>query len=69
MGVHQVNAAEDDDFLQKLIQSKAKDGFMSKKDAQEAAITCVERWNGLKGEENKQYMAENFEEAWENHDV
>ena len=69
-----LHAAEDDEFLQNLLQKYAvngKDGIqvITKDKAYIAAAVCVKRWRKLEGQDNSQYLKENFQAAWEEHDV
>ena len=43
--------------------------MITKDKAYLAAAKCVERWRKLKGEENRQYLKDNFNAAWEEHDI
>ena len=69
-----MHAAEDDDFLQGLLSKYAQNGqsgiqVITKDQAYLAASQCVKRWRNLSGTENSSYLKENFENAWEEHDV
>ena len=69
-----LHAAEDDDFLQNLFKNYAtngKNGIMeiTKDKAYVAAAKCVERWRKLTGDENANYLKENFEASWNEHDI
>ena len=69
-----LHAAEDDDFLQNLFEKYATNGaggiqVITKANAYLAAGKCVEKWRGLSGAENRTYLKENFQGAWEEHDI
>lgn len=69
-----MHAAEDDDFLQSLLQKYAQNGpsgiqVITKAKAYVAAAECVKRWRKLSGTEIHDYLKENFENTWSDHDV
>lgn len=69
-----MHATEDDDFLQSLLQKYSTNGangiqVITKDKAYLASAQCVKRWRNLTGTENSQYLKENFDTAWENHDM
>jgi len=43
--------------------------MLTKDKAYLAAGKCVEKWRGLKGEDNQNYLKANFDETWNNYDV
>lgn len=68
------HAAEDDEYLQGLLTQYAVEGkkglkMISKDKAYLAAGKCVEKWRGLKGEDNQNYLKANFDETWTQYDV
>ena len=70
----EAHAAEDDEYLQGLLTQYAVDGkkglkVLTKDKAYLAAGKCVEKWRGLKGEDNQNYLKANFDETWNNYDV
>ena len=70
----EAHAAEDDEYLQGLLTQYAVDGkkglkMLTKDKAYLAAGKCVEKWRGLKGEDNQNYLKANFDETWNNYDV
>ena len=63
------HAAEDDEYLNGLLQQYAVEGkkglkMIAKDKAYLAASKCVEKWRGLKGEDNQNYLKANFDETW-----
>ena len=70
----ELHAAEDDDFLQGLFQKYASNGkngikVVTKDKAYICAQKYIEKWRHLTGAENQAYLKENFQSAWEEHDV
>ena len=43
--------------------------MITKDKAYIAAGKAIEHWRGIKGDENKQYLKDNFQALWEEHDV
>ena len=65
MGDRELHAAEDDDYLQSLFEKYAKEGkggvkMITKDKAYIAAGKAIEHWRGIKGDENSQYLKDNF---------
>lgn len=63
------HAAEDDEYLNQLLTQYTVEGkkglkTITKDKAYIAAGKCVEKWRGLKGEDNQNYLKANFDEAW-----
>ena len=60
--------------MQELINDYSKDGangikILTKDQAYIAAGKAIEKWRNLSGEENINYLQENFEDAWKQHDI
>ena len=74
MGDRELHAADDDDYLQSLFEKYAKEGkggvmMITKDKAYIAAGKALEHWMGIKGDENSQYLKDNFQTIWDEHDV
>uniref|UniRef100_A0A7S3CSV2 Uncharacterized protein n=1 Tax=Strombidium rassoulzadegani TaxID=1082188 RepID=A0A7S3CSV2_9SPIT len=69
-----LHAAEDDDFLQGLFNKYSINGkkgikMIEKDKAFLAAQQCLQKWKGMSVEDSKQYLKDNFEAAWDQHDI
>ena len=56
------------------MQKYSKDGkdgikIIERAKAHEAGVLVVKKFHNLEGQENANYMKENFEAAWKEHDV
>ena len=65
IGKRQMNAAEDDEFLQSLLEPYAEDGpngikLIAKDKAYVCASKAIEKWRDLKDQDNIDYLKENF---------
>ena len=74
MGDRELHAAEDDDYLNGLFEkyqttNKKGDKVITKDKCYIAAGKAIEHWRDIKGEENKQYLKDNFQALWDEHDV
>ena len=68
------HAAEDDEFINTMLEQYQESGkkgakIITKAKAKIAAGKCIEKWRGLKGEQNKNYLNSNFDDVWSQHDV
>ena len=69
-----LNAAENDDFLNKVLDKYGQDGkkgirIITKDKAYLAAQKCIEKFRDLKGEDATNYLKENFKTSWDEQDV
>ena len=71
---HQLDAAKNDEFLQNILDKNSKDGadgikMISKDKALAAAPAVLRKFRGLQGQEAKDYVTQNFQKAWDEHDI
>ena len=71
---HQLDAAKNDEFLQNILDKNAKDGpdgikMLAKDKALQAAPLVLKKFRGMKTQEAKDYIAQNFQKAWDEHDI
>ena len=70
----QLNAAQNDEYLQNLFKKFAEDGtdgirVIKKEKALQAAALVVKKFRNLEGQDNKDYLTANFDEKWNEQDV
>ena len=71
---HQLDAAKNDEFLQNLLDKYSKNGedgikMISKDKALLCAAQVLKKFRHLNGQESKDYIAGNFQKAWDEHDI
>ena len=71
---HQLDAAKNDEFLQNLLDKNSKDGadgikMLTKEKALGMAPAVLRKFRQMKMEETKDYIKQNFQKAWDEHDL
>ena len=74
MAQHQLDAAKNDEFLTNLLDKHSKDGedgikMITKDQALACAPAVLKKFRNLTGQEGKDYVATNFQKAWDEHDI
>ena len=71
---HQLDAAKNDEFLQSLLDKNSHDGedgikMITKDKALVCAQQVLKKFRHLSDQESKDYIAGNFQKAWDEHDI
>ena len=69
-----MDAAKNDEFLQNLLDKNSKDGadgirMLTKEKALVMAQQVLHKFRQMKTEETKDYIKQNFQKTWDEHDL